>query len=114
MKADMHRETARKYVAGKLPLEMTVVRDWRMRPEPFEDHWPEIEVQLRDMPAIPESSVEADRDSLAIGLVSMSATGHEHGGRPAIALEHVAGPAWPWASRKWLVWGIYGCLGCLA
>lgn len=53
MKADMHRETARKYVAaGKLPSEMTAVRDWRTRPDPFEDHWPEIEVRLRDMPEL--------------------------------------------------------------
>jgi transposase InsO family protein len=53
MKADMHRETARKYVAaGKLPSEMTVARDWRTRPDPFEEHWPEIEVRLRDMPEL--------------------------------------------------------------
>lgn len=53
MKADMHRETARKYVAaGKLPSEMTAVRDWRTRPDPFEEHWPEIEVRLRDMPEL--------------------------------------------------------------
>lgn len=53
MKADMHRETARKYVAaGKLPSEMTVVRDWRTRPDPFEEHWPEIEARLRDTPEL--------------------------------------------------------------
>lgn len=53
MKADMHRETARKYVAaGKLPSEMAVVRDWRTRPDPFEDHWPEIERRLRDLPEL--------------------------------------------------------------
>jgi len=53
MKADMHRETARKYVAaGKLPSEMTVVRDWRTRPDPFEEHWPEIEARLLDTPEL--------------------------------------------------------------
>jgi hypothetical protein len=53
MKADMHRETARKYVtAGKLPSEIPVVRDWRTRPDPFEDHWPEIEARLRDTPEL--------------------------------------------------------------
>lgn len=53
MKADMHRETARKYVAaGKLPSETTAVRDWRTRPDPFEDHWPDIEARLRDMPEL--------------------------------------------------------------
>lgn len=53
MKADMHRETARKYIAaGKLPSEMTVARDWRTRPDPFEEHWPAIEVRLRDTPEL--------------------------------------------------------------
>lgn len=53
MKADMHRETARKYVAaGKLPSEMPVVRDWRTRPDPFEEHWAEIEARLRDTPEL--------------------------------------------------------------
>jgi hypothetical protein len=53
MKADMHRETARKYVAaGKLPSEMAVVHDWRTRPDPFEEHWPEIEARLQDAPEL--------------------------------------------------------------
>jgi hypothetical protein len=53
MKADMHRETAPKYIAaGKLPSEMPVVRDWRTRPDPFEEHWPEIEDRLRDTPEL--------------------------------------------------------------
>jgi Mu transposase-like protein len=53
MKADMHRETARKYIAaGKLPSEMTAVRDWRTRPDPFEEHWPGIEARLRDTPEL--------------------------------------------------------------
>lgn len=53
MKADMHRETARKYIAaGKLPSEMTVARDWRTRPDPFEEHWPAIEARLRDTPEL--------------------------------------------------------------
>lgn len=53
MKPDMHRETARKYIAaGKLPSEMTVVHGWRTRPDPFEEHWPEIEARLRDAPEL--------------------------------------------------------------
>jgi len=53
MKADMHRETARKYVAaGRLPSEMTAVRDWRTRPDPFEEHWPEVEARLQDTPKL--------------------------------------------------------------
>lgn len=53
MKADMHRETARKYVAaGKLPSEMVRPRDWRTRPDPFEEHWLEIEARLRETPEL--------------------------------------------------------------
>jgi hypothetical protein len=45
MKADMDRKTARKYVeAGMLPSEMARPRDWRTRPDPFEEHWPELEM----------------------------------------------------------------------
>ena len=51
MKADMDRKTARKYVAaGKLPSAMAAPRDWRTRPDPFEEHWPEIEARLRETP----------------------------------------------------------------
>jgi hypothetical protein len=49
MKAGMHRETARKYVtAGKLPSELKQPRDWRTRPDPFAEHWPELEAKLRE------------------------------------------------------------------
>lgn len=53
MKADMDRKTARKYVAaGELPSEMKAVRDWRTRVDPFADHWPDLEAQLRDAPGL--------------------------------------------------------------
>jgi hypothetical protein len=53
MKADMHRQTARKYVAaGKLPSEMVQPRDWRTRRDPFEEHWVEIEARLRETPEL--------------------------------------------------------------
>lgn len=53
MKADMDRKTARKYVtAGKLPSEMKAPRDWRTRPDRFEEHWPEVEQRLREAPAL--------------------------------------------------------------
>jgi hypothetical protein len=53
MKADMHRETARKYVAaGKLPSELTQPRDWRTRPDPFEEHWLELEAKLQATPEL--------------------------------------------------------------
>ena len=53
MKSDMDRKTARKYVAGgKLPSELATTRDWRTRPDPFEQHWPEIEERLRLTPEL--------------------------------------------------------------
>jgi hypothetical protein len=58
MKAGMHRETARKYVAaGELPSAMVVPRDWRTRPDPFEEHWPEIEARLRATPELEAKTV---------------------------------------------------------
>lgn len=53
MKADMDRKTARKYVeAGKFPSEMRVPRDWRTRQDPFAEHRDEIELILRETPAL--------------------------------------------------------------
>lgn len=53
MKAGMHRQTARKYVAaGELPSGMIAPRDWRTRPDPFEEHWPDIEARLRSTPEL--------------------------------------------------------------
>jgi hypothetical protein len=53
MKADMDRKTARKYVAaGQLPSEMKQPRDWRTRPDPFAEHWPEVEARLRATPEL--------------------------------------------------------------
>jgi len=53
MKADMDRKTARKYIeAGTLPSAMAQPRDWRTRPDPFEEHWPEVEARLRDTPEL--------------------------------------------------------------
>jgi hypothetical protein len=53
MKAGMHRQTARKYVAGgELPSTMISARDWRTRPDPFEEHWPDIEARLRATPEL--------------------------------------------------------------
>ncbi|HET9623969.1 MAG TPA: IS21 family transposase [Kofleriaceae bacterium] len=57
-KADMHRETARKYVtSGKLPSEMAAPRDWRTRPDPFEEHWPAVEARLRATPELEAKTV---------------------------------------------------------
>jgi hypothetical protein len=47
MKSDMDRKTARKYMAaGKLPSEMKAPRDWRTRPDPFVEHWPDVQARL--------------------------------------------------------------------
>jgi hypothetical protein len=53
MKAGMDEKTARKYVReGRLPSEMVKPRDWRTRPDPFDEHWPEIEVRLKETPVL--------------------------------------------------------------
>ena len=53
MKAGMDRKTARKYVqAGALPSAMIKPRDWRTRPDPFVEHWPEVEARLREAPGL--------------------------------------------------------------
>jgi hypothetical protein len=58
MKADMDRKTARKYIAaGTLPSAMVEPRDWRTRPDPFEEHWPEIEARLRETPELEAKTV---------------------------------------------------------
>ena len=58
MKAGMHRQTARKYVAaGELPSTMVAPRDWRTRPDPFEAHWPDIEARLRATPELEAKTV---------------------------------------------------------
>jgi hypothetical protein len=47
------RRRARKYVAsGKLPSELATTRDWRTRPDPFEQDWPELEERLRITPEL--------------------------------------------------------------
>jgi len=46
-KAGMSEPTARKYrKAGRLPSELQKPHDWRTRPDPFEEVWPEIESLL--------------------------------------------------------------------
>jgi len=53
MRAGMDRKTGRKYVAaGLLPSEMVKERDWRTREDPFAEHWPEVEAQLVETPAL--------------------------------------------------------------
>ncbi len=58
MKAGMDRKTARKYVhAGKLPSEMAAQRDWRTRPDPFEEHWAEVVALLEATPELEAKTI---------------------------------------------------------
>lgn len=53
MKADMHRNTARKYLNTlKFPSELKQSRDWRTRPDPFAEDWPAIAERLADAPEL--------------------------------------------------------------
>jgi hypothetical protein len=57
MKADMHRQTARKYVeAGKSPAEVQVQHTWRTRPDPLARIWEEA---VRMLQAAPELESKA-------------------------------------------------------
>ncbi len=47
VKSGMSEPTARKYrAAGKLPGEMRAEHNWRTRPDPFAEVWPEVEALL--------------------------------------------------------------------
>jgi hypothetical protein len=53
IKSGMSRNTAAKYLNdGRLPSEMKEPRDWRTRPDPFQEHWAEIETRLQTDPAL--------------------------------------------------------------
>lgn len=52
-RAGMDRKTGRKYRdGGKFPSDMTVIRDWRTREDPFDDDWDELERRLVDAPEL--------------------------------------------------------------
>lgn len=53
MASDMDLKTARKYIKSSvLPSQARLPRDWRTRPDPFAEHWPDIEVHLKELPAL--------------------------------------------------------------
>jgi transposase len=53
MRADMDRKTAGKYLkSGKLPAQMNVPHTWRTRPDPFAQHWGEVEPLLKQSPEL--------------------------------------------------------------
>jgi hypothetical protein len=59
MQAGMDRKTARKYVtAGKLPSELPpTARDWRTRPDPFEEHWADVVELVRATPGLEAKTI---------------------------------------------------------
>jgi hypothetical protein len=53
MKAGMDRKTGHKYIeAGLLPSQMKEERQWRTRPDPFEQDWPQVQEQLELTPTL--------------------------------------------------------------
>jgi hypothetical protein len=53
MKADIHPQTARKYIdAAQPPAQLQKPHTWRTRPDPLEPIWPEVAAMLRDAPEL--------------------------------------------------------------
>lgn len=58
MKADLHPQTARKYIlAGMPPAQLQVAHTWRTRPDPLEGIWQEATTMLRDAPELEARTV---------------------------------------------------------
>ena len=52
-RAGLDDKTARKYRRlGRLPSEVRMRHDWRTRPDPFADVWPQVEEQLALNPGL--------------------------------------------------------------
>ena len=53
MKADIHPQTARKYIdAAQPPAQLRSPHTWRTRPDPLEPIWAEVAAMLRDAPEL--------------------------------------------------------------
>ena len=53
MKADVHWQTAKKYIqAGKSPEQLQQKHDWRTRVDPLEKIWPQAAAMLHDAPEL--------------------------------------------------------------
>jgi hypothetical protein len=53
LKADVHPQTARKYIrAGQSPAQLQVPHTWRTRPDPLARVWEEVAAMLRDTPEL--------------------------------------------------------------
>lgn len=58
MKADLHPQTARKYIrSGKAPEEQQAPHTWRTRSDPLEKVWPEAIAMLQDAPELQARTV---------------------------------------------------------
>lgn len=65
LKADVHPQTARKYIrAGQPPEQLQVKHAWRTRPDPLEAVWPRAEQMLQEAP---ELEAKALFDHLLLG-----------------------------------------------
>jgi transposase len=61
LRSGMDPKTARKYEGeGKLPSELKQQRDWRTRPDPFEEDWEEIRTRLMDAPELEAKALFED------------------------------------------------------
>lgn len=61
LRAGMHRNTARRYVAaGALPSEVKAERSWRTRTDPFEADWPVIAARLESAPELETKALFED------------------------------------------------------
>lgn len=61
LRSGMHRNTAGKYLKeGKLPSSMKEPRDWRTRPDPFAEDWPEIVARLELAPELEAKALFED------------------------------------------------------
>jgi len=61
LRAGMHRNTARRYVAsGQLPSESLAPRTWRTREDPFAEDWPEVAERLGAAPSLEAKALFED------------------------------------------------------
>jgi hypothetical protein len=60
-KSGMDEKTARKYRnLGRLPSQCQPVHSWQNRPDPFAEHWQEIQEQLQVNPGLEAKTIFAE------------------------------------------------------
>ena len=61
LKSGMDEKTARKYRrAGRLPTALRARHDWRSRPDPFAEVWPELKELFQDNPGLQATTLLAE------------------------------------------------------